>query len=87
MIINFIYYLNKKGIIEERALRNHYKDNNINKDNNSNVKSELNMKYVLQNDSQKKAYVNKINDFYKLLLDKDVALIQIDNKEKLFEFL
>lgn len=83
----FIYYLNKKGIIEERALRNHYKDNNINKDNNSNVKSELNMKYVLQNDSQKKAYVNKINDFYKLLLDKDVALIQIDNKEKLFEFL
>lgn len=83
----FIYYLNKQGIIEESALRSHYNDNNINKDNNSNVKSELNMKYVLQNDSQKKAYVNKINEFYALLLDKDVALIQIGNKGNLFEFL
>lgn len=83
----FIYYLNKQGIIEESALRSHYNDNNINKDNNSNVKSELNMKYVLQNDSQKKAYVNKINEFYSLLLDKDVALIQIGNKGNLFGFL
>lgn len=83
----FIYYLNKKGIIEESALRKHYSDNNIKKDNNNNVESELNMKYVLQKDSQKKAYVNKINSFYELLLDKDVALIQIGSDEKLFEYL
>lgn len=83
----FIYSLVNKGIIKEIELINHYSDNNIKKDNNNYVKSELNMKYVLQKDSQKKGYVNKINEFYALLLDRDVALIQIGNKEKLFEFL
>lgn len=83
----FIYSLINKGLIEENELINHYSDNNIKKDNNNYVKSELNMKYVLQKDSQKKGYVNKINEFYAMLLDKDVALIQIDNNEKLFEFL
>lgn len=83
----FIYSLVNKGIIKEIELINHYRDNNIKKDNNNYVKSELNMKYVLQKDSQKKGYVNKINEFYALLLDRDVALIQIDNNEKLFEYL
>lgn len=83
----FIYSLINKGIIKENELINHYSDNNIKKDNNNNVKSELNMKYVLQKDSQKKAYVNKINEFYELLLDKDVALIQVGNTEELFEYL
>lgn len=83
----FIYSLINKGVIEEKELINHYSNNNIKKDNKNYVKSELNMKYVLQNDSQKKDYINKINEFYAMLLDKDVALIQIDNNGKLFEFL
>ncbi|WP_274316302.1 RNA-directed DNA polymerase [Staphylococcus hyicus] len=83
----FIYSLVNQGIIKEIELINHYSNNNIKKDNNNYVESELNMKYVLQKDFQKKGYVNKINEFYALLLERDVALIQIGNKEKLFEFL
>lgn len=83
----FIYYLINKGIIEENDIRKHYSDNKIKKDNNNNVKSELNMKYVLQKDTKKKAYVNIINEFYELLLDKDVALIQVGNTDEMFEYL
>lgn len=83
----FIFYLINKGIIEENDIKNHYSDNKLKKDNNNNVKSELNMKYVLQKDTKKKAYVNIINEFYELLLDKDVALIQVGNTDEMFEYL
>ncbi|WHA08577.1 hypothetical protein P3T75_09645 [Enterococcus montenegrensis] len=83
----FVYYLIDKRIIEEVDIQQHYNGNRIARDKNSIIKSELNKNYVLHKDSIKKAYVNKINEFYELLLNWGVALVQVGSDESLFEYL
>lgn len=83
----FVCYLIDKRIIDQVDIQQHYNSNRIASDKNNIVKSELNKNYVLHKDSSKKVYVNKINEFYELLLKWGVALVQIGSDERLFEYL
>lgn len=82
----FVLYLIENGIIDKVSLNNHYISQKIPTNNNI-VESELNKEFVLLKDPNKKAYLNKINEFYELLLDENVALVQIGTEGRLFEYL
>lgn len=79
----FIFYLVDINLIKKSEIQKHYKG--MPKRKNGTAKSELNKKYVLE--LNKTAQVNKINEFYELLLSQEVPLVQVYSDSNLFEYL
>lgn len=83
----FMYHLIQNNLIPNQQLNNHFSKCNTNKKSQL-VESELNKDYVLDINTSMEKSKRMINQFYKLLLDENVALVELRTiDDVLFEFI